>query len=302
MSIYIGKNGQQLGPYQAADLIDVLTTGEIALSDLAWSEGEAEWIALSDYAAKKGIALKPATPVIAPPSPPPMVTAPPPKAVSAPVPPPPPVKDAWFVLRAGQEHGPYTKDAMRKYLADGNLTADDQVRHEDEKDYKPLSNVLPKPSVDLNAMAGKAAGIISDLGSKSADMATKAMDNAGPLGAKLKDKAKGKEKLILGGAGIGVLALLVLFLLPGGPSSSDLTQAMERQFTDAGMGAGGALGANTKVSNLKKLGCKSADQGGYHCQFEYDVEIQMLGTTNKQHQTGSVRFVKDSKGWAAVGL
>jgi hypothetical protein len=302
MSIFIGKNGQQLGPYQVAELSSAIAAGTIALSDLAWSEGEAEWIVLSDYAAKKGIALKPAAPVIAPPGPPPMVAPPSLKAASPAVPPPPPVKDAWFVLRAGQEHGPYTKEAMQQYLADGNLTADDQVRHEDEKDFKPLSSILSKHSVDLNAMAGKAAGIISDLGSKSADMATKAMHNAGPLGEKLKEKAKGKEKLILGGAAIGVLALLVFFLLPGGPSSSDLTRAMERQFTDAGMGAGGVLGANTKVSNLKKLGCKSADQGGYYCQFEYDVEIQMLGTTQKQHQTGSARFVKDSKGWAAVGF
>jgi hypothetical protein len=290
MGIYIAKDGQQLGPYEVSGLVEAFAAGTIALSDLAWSEGEAEWKTLAEYAAKKGIELVPVIPVAAPP--------PQPKEALAP---PPPIKDAWFVQRQGEEFGPYTKDVMRQYLADGNLVADDQVRHEDEKNYKPLSSVLPKPAVDLNAMAGKAADIISDIGGKSADMAAKAMTNAGPLGEKLKEKAKGKEKFILGGVGVGVLALGLVFLMPGGPSSGDIKQAMERQFVDAGIGPGGALGASVKINNLKKLGCKNAGQGGYYCHFEYDYEVAMLGVSQKAHETSSVRFVKDSRGWAAVG-
>ena len=58
MSIYIGKEGQQLGPYEIEGLLEAFSAGEVALTDLAWSDGEAGWTVLSEYAEKKGIVLK----------------------------------------------------------------------------------------------------------------------------------------------------------------------------------------------------------------------------------------------------
>lgn len=60
MEIYIGKDGQQLGPYGADSLVDAYSRGDIALTDLAWSEGLPGWIALSDYVAQTGLQLFPA--------------------------------------------------------------------------------------------------------------------------------------------------------------------------------------------------------------------------------------------------
>jgi uncharacterized Tic20 family protein len=82
MGIYIAKDGQQLGPYEVSGLVDAFSAGAIALTDLAWSEGEAEWAVLSEFASKKGIVL---APLSAPSGPPPIVATPLPK-----VPPPPP--------------------------------------------------------------------------------------------------------------------------------------------------------------------------------------------------------------------
>jgi len=59
MNIHIGKNGQQLGPYETAALITLVKGGEISLTDLAWSEGEPAWLPLSEYAKKKGLVLIP---------------------------------------------------------------------------------------------------------------------------------------------------------------------------------------------------------------------------------------------------
>lgn len=72
MSIYIGRNGEQLGIFNKDDLKAAVEQGRILLSDLAWSEGESSWVALSEYAAKNEIALstqKPSTPPPMPPQP-----------------------------------------------------------------------------------------------------------------------------------------------------------------------------------------------------------------------------------------
>ena len=55
MNIYIGKNGEQLGPYNEEEVIRALTANEIMLSDLAWKDGEAEWVPLSSLAKKLGL-------------------------------------------------------------------------------------------------------------------------------------------------------------------------------------------------------------------------------------------------------
>lgn len=68
MEIYIGKNGQQLGPYSKDALIGAYSNGEISLTDMAWSDGEPGWVALSEYAVKKdfGLPVKSAATVIPP--------------------------------------------------------------------------------------------------------------------------------------------------------------------------------------------------------------------------------------------
>src|SRR3977135_690752 len=47
MQIYVGKNGQQLGPFSIEEVNRKLADGSFAASDLAWYEGAAGWAPLS---------------------------------------------------------------------------------------------------------------------------------------------------------------------------------------------------------------------------------------------------------------
>jgi hypothetical protein len=72
---YVGKGGQQLGPFSTADLKAKLATGELSSADPVWKEGMAGWAAMGSLPDFAGAA--PAAP-----PPPPMVYAPaPPSAV-----------------------------------------------------------------------------------------------------------------------------------------------------------------------------------------------------------------------------
>jgi hypothetical protein len=43
MSIYIHKNNEQHGPYDAPQIEELFKKGHLTLEDLAWAEGQAEW-------------------------------------------------------------------------------------------------------------------------------------------------------------------------------------------------------------------------------------------------------------------
>jgi uncharacterized RDD family membrane protein YckC len=43
MQIHIAKSGQRMGPYSEAQVREMLAAGSIATTDLAWSEGMADW-------------------------------------------------------------------------------------------------------------------------------------------------------------------------------------------------------------------------------------------------------------------
>jgi hypothetical protein len=46
MNIYIHKNGQKLGPFDESQISEGIKNGQFTLDDLAWSEGQAEWLPL----------------------------------------------------------------------------------------------------------------------------------------------------------------------------------------------------------------------------------------------------------------
>lgn len=79
MQIYVGKGGQQLGPFSLEEINRKLADGSFAASDLAWYEGAAGWAPLSGVA---GVVIPPAaavTPVPTPvpsPAPAPVTPAP----------------------------------------------------------------------------------------------------------------------------------------------------------------------------------------------------------------------------------
>jgi hypothetical protein len=57
MQIYVGKNGQQLGPFSLEEINRKLADGTFAGTDLAWHEGAAGWAPLSGVA---GVVIPPA--------------------------------------------------------------------------------------------------------------------------------------------------------------------------------------------------------------------------------------------------
>ena len=57
MQIYVGKNGQQLGPFSLEEVNRKLADGTFAASDLAWYEGAAAWAPLSSVT---GVVIPPA--------------------------------------------------------------------------------------------------------------------------------------------------------------------------------------------------------------------------------------------------
>ena len=77
MQIYVGKNGQQLGPFSIEEVNRKLADGTFAASDLAWYEGAAGWAPLSSVA---GVVIPPlaaATPApVSAPAPAPVMPVP----------------------------------------------------------------------------------------------------------------------------------------------------------------------------------------------------------------------------------
>src|SRR5262245_13462242 len=58
MQIYISREQQQLGPYTVAEARSRIITGQLLGSDLAWHQGLAEWVTLSEILSKQGQPVK----------------------------------------------------------------------------------------------------------------------------------------------------------------------------------------------------------------------------------------------------
>ncbi len=48
MNLYITKGGQQSGPYSEGEVRQLLESGDLATSNLAWVEGSADWLPISE--------------------------------------------------------------------------------------------------------------------------------------------------------------------------------------------------------------------------------------------------------------
>src|SRR5438045_4798744 len=66
MQIYVGKNGQQLGPFSLEEINRKLADGTCAGTNLAWYEGAAGWAPLAGVA---GAVIPPTSPATPAPSP-----------------------------------------------------------------------------------------------------------------------------------------------------------------------------------------------------------------------------------------
>src|SRR5947208_2293588 len=82
MQIYVGKNGQQLGPFSLEEVNRKLADGTFAGTDLAWYEGAAGWVPLSSVA---GVVIPPSAAATPAPTPAPQPTPSPVTSSSVPV-------------------------------------------------------------------------------------------------------------------------------------------------------------------------------------------------------------------------
>src|SRR5947207_14921410 len=88
MQIYVGKNGQQLGPFSLEEVNRKLADGTFVGTDLAWYEGAAGWAPLSGLA---GVVIPPVSTTMPAPAPAPIAAPSQPAPTVAPVRPKPPI-------------------------------------------------------------------------------------------------------------------------------------------------------------------------------------------------------------------
>lgn len=62
MNIYITKGVQQIGPFSEEELRKKLECGEAKCTDLAWHEGRADWLPLSEILPSKPVPISPPPP------------------------------------------------------------------------------------------------------------------------------------------------------------------------------------------------------------------------------------------------
>ncbi len=65
MQIYVSKNGQQLGPFEEAKVLEMMEKGELAPNDAAIRQGETQWSSLENLYPNAGNKMDVITPPIA---------------------------------------------------------------------------------------------------------------------------------------------------------------------------------------------------------------------------------------------
>ena len=70
-TIYLGRDGQQMGPYALAQIAAMASAGQVRPGDLAWHEGMAGWLPAAQVLTRLGLSVgtPPATPPAAAPLP-----------------------------------------------------------------------------------------------------------------------------------------------------------------------------------------------------------------------------------------
>lgn len=69
MQIYLARNNQQAGPYSLEQVNQMLATGQVSLTDLAWHEGMTEWKVLGELTAGQLVYQPPVAAYTPPPAP-----------------------------------------------------------------------------------------------------------------------------------------------------------------------------------------------------------------------------------------
>lgn len=66
-SIYLGRDGQQLGPFDWAQIAAMASSGQVRKGDIAWHEGMAGWQPAEMVLGRLGLSLAAAPQAVPPP-------------------------------------------------------------------------------------------------------------------------------------------------------------------------------------------------------------------------------------------
>jgi hypothetical protein len=122
MKIYIGRNGQQQGPYSIEELNKLALSEPITGNDMCWHEGCADWIPLSQF---------PGFIASLPPSPTSVPQASASTQVSA-------NNTLYYLLLNNEQAGPYTAEQLRSMWQNGVANAQTQYCFAGGASWQPL--------------------------------------------------------------------------------------------------------------------------------------------------------------------
>ena len=125
MKIYIGRNGQQQGPYSIEELNKLALSEPITGNDMCWHEGCADWIPLSQF---------PGFIASLPPSPTSVPQASAITQVSA-------NNTLYYLLLNNEQAGPYTAEQLRSMWQNGVANAQTQYCFAGGASWQPLINL-----------------------------------------------------------------------------------------------------------------------------------------------------------------
>ena len=125
MKIYIGRNGQQQGPYSIEELNKLAQSEPITGNDMCWYEGCADWIPLAQL--RDFIPTPPPTPPAVPQaSASPLTTA---------------NETLYCLLLNNEQAGPFTIGQLRSMWQNGKATAQTQYCFVGGTSWQPLINI-----------------------------------------------------------------------------------------------------------------------------------------------------------------
>lgn len=120
---FVGKEGQQKGPYTEEEVRAMLARGDVAPADLVWKDGMADWRPAGQVP-ELG-AAPPERPVIE-------VAEPAPGAAQS---------GQWHIGRDGEQAGPFSPEAIQAMIARGEIKPADMAWREGMAEWRPIGEL-----------------------------------------------------------------------------------------------------------------------------------------------------------------
>lgn len=116
---FVYKDGKHLGPYTRKDLLKNVELGYFNPEDLTWYHKEQSWQPIQNFiSSQNNITSNNISPTNI--------------AISSPS-----INEIW-ILKDGQQYGPYTKDILLQYVSSGHFSKNDLIWHKNINQWQPF--------------------------------------------------------------------------------------------------------------------------------------------------------------------